>query len=298
MLLTRRLDPVLSAGARPLASCRYPCHVGGDNHFPKQFDDDFAVGLEEGNRAYFGRNVLRGLVDGIDDFVHARQDRWQRQRDSVGPVLLGSAMWIDDTELIDKIADLAAACVIVKKQGRGDRARRKQEQLHAVNDRTPGMPSSAFSELTGLAPTVDGRPAIVGPYDSMHFVVPTIRTLGYRAPSNRLVPILHAKLALLGDLWWRKEEQEMYDVDVLHFTPRRLWIASANFTKASRASLEFGYWTEDRDLVEGAERFLVRLMASSEGLDPEADAFSPDLAPFEFDDEAMAEALAELESGR
>jgi hypothetical protein len=33
---------------------------------------------------------------------------------------------------------------------------------------------------------------------------------------------------------------------------------------------------------------------SSEGLDPDADSFEPDLAPVEFDGEAMAEALAEM----
>jgi hypothetical protein len=34
-------------------------------------------------------------------------------------------------------------------------------------------------------------------------------------------------------------------------------------------------------------------MRYSEGLDPEADAFDPDLAPVEFDDAAMAEALGD-----
>jgi hypothetical protein len=50
---------------------------------------------------------------------------------------------------------------------------------------------------------------------------------------------------------------------------------------------------EEPELVEGAERFVVNLMRSSEDLDPEADSPDPDLAPVEFDDEAMAEALAE-----
>jgi hypothetical protein len=35
-------------------------------------------------------------------------------------------------------------------------------------------------------------------------------------------------------------------------------------------------------------------MRSSEGLDPDADSFEPDLAPVEFDDVAMAEALVEM----
>jgi hypothetical protein len=109
-----------------------------------------------------------------------------------------------------------------------------------------------------------------------------------------LPPIIHAKLALLGHLWWHDEGPLGHVEDVIGFTPRRLWVSSANFTRSSRGSLEFGFWTEDPALVDGAERFLIKLMRSSEGLDPAADAFEPDLVPIEFDDLAMAEAWAEL----
>jgi len=67
--------------------------------FPAVFDEQIFVGPEEGNEAYFGLNVLRGFVQGIEDFVELRQDRWRRYR-SLGPCLIGSAMWIDDAELI------------------------------------------------------------------------------------------------------------------------------------------------------------------------------------------------------
>jgi hypothetical protein len=77
---------------------------------------------------------------------------------------------------------------------------------------------------------------------------------------------MHAKLALLGHLWWH-DEGELGVEDVTGFAPRRLWISSANFTESSRRSLEFGYWTEDKALMEGAQRFLLRLIAASEGLE-------------------------------
>ena len=273
---------------------RYACQVEGASRFSDAFDDEFAIGLEEGNHAYFGRDVLRGLVAGIDEFIHDRQQRWQRFR-SLGPVLLGSAMWIDDEELIANLGELSAACIIVTKQGRKDSERRKLEPLIALNKRTPGMPIRAFAELSGLAPKVDGQPAIVGPYTPMDTaLVPTIRTLGYRRLNQRLPPIIHAKLALLGHLWWQDEGPLGHVDDVIGYTPRRLWVSSANFTRSSRANLEFGYWTEDAGLVAAAERFLVKLMRSSEGLDPAADAFEPDLAPIEFDDAAMAGAWAEM----
>lgn len=82
--------------------------------FTGEFDDEFPLGAE-GNSAYFGRNVLHGLVDGIDEFVEQRQIRWRRFR-SLGPAMLASAMWIDDPALIDKIGSLAGACIVVQKQ--------------------------------------------------------------------------------------------------------------------------------------------------------------------------------------
>ena len=268
---------------------------GGSNpSFSDEFDDDFALGAEEGNRAFFGRDVLRGLVDGIDDFVHLRQPRWRRRR-AIGPALLGSAMWIDDHALMDKLGDLSGASIVVTKQGRKDRDLAGLHRLQALNQRTPGMPIRALPGLGGLAPKVDGLPLVVGPYTPIdEGVVPTIRTLGYRKRGRHLPPIVHAKLALLGHLWWHDEGPLGHVEDVIGFAPRRLWVSSANFTNSSRRSLEFGYWTEDSALVEGVERFLVKLIGASEDLDPEADSPDPDLAPVEFDDEAMAEAAAEM----
>ena len=88
---------------------------GGEKRsFSDEWDDEFAVGLEEGNSAFLGRAVLRGLIAGIDDFIHLRQPRWRQFR-SLGPVLLGSAMWIDDSELISKLGELSGASIVVTK---------------------------------------------------------------------------------------------------------------------------------------------------------------------------------------
>jgi hypothetical protein len=244
-----------------------------------------------GIRRSFGRDVLRGLVDGIDDFIELREPRWRQFR-SLGPALLGSAMWIDDEDLIERLEALTAACIVVTKQDRGPRKLEKLARLRDLNERTSGMPIRAFPELGGLVPKVDGKPALVDPSSPFDdFVVPTVRTLGFRKQGN--VPIVHAKLALLGQLWWHDEGPLGHVEDVIGFTPRRLWISSANFTRSSRSSLEFGYWTEEPELMNGAARFLVNLMRLSEDLDPEADSPDPVLAPVDFDDGAMAEALAE-----
>jgi hypothetical protein len=131
---------------------------------PEDFDAEFGVGPEDGNKAYFGRNVLRGLVDGIDDFIQLRQPRWKQYR-TVGPAMLASAMWIDDPELIDKLGELSGASVVVTKQGGHASMLRRLEALQELNDRTPGLPVRAFAGLMGLGPTLDGEPTVVGPYD-------------------------------------------------------------------------------------------------------------------------------------
>jgi hypothetical protein len=269
---------------------------GRQRLFPKEFDHTFAVGPKPGNNAFFGLNVLQGLVDGIDDFINERQPRWQPRVRLRSPALLGSSVWIEDGALIDKISDLYAACIVVKKQGRKQGAVEKLAKLTALNKQTPGMPVQAFSALSGLAPKVDGTAVTVGPYDAYPYEgsIPTIRTLGFRQRGhNDSPPIPHAKLALLGHLWSHDEGALGNDEDVVGFDARRLWISSANFTSSSRRNIEFGYWTEDPALIQGAERFLVKLMGSSEALDPDSDLFDPELVEVDFDDEAMAAAMWE-----
>jgi len=147
--------------------------------------------------------------------------------------------------------------------------------------------------MTELMPKVDGKPMTVGPYDAMGADVPSVRSLGFRARRPALVPIIHAKMALLGHFWWHDEGPIGNVEDVLGFTAKRLWVSSANFTRGSRRSLEFGYWTEDPALVEGAQRFLLRLIAASEAIDAAPEHLDPELVRVEYDDEAMADALAE-----
>src|SRR5207248_1118531 len=133
-------------------------------------------GSDGRDSAFFGLDVLRGLIDGIEE--HGQDPRWRSR--SLGPVLLGSSMWIDDDELIDKLGSLRA-CIVVTKQGRDQRKLDKLQRLRGLNERTAGVPIRAFPGLGGLAPKVDGEPEVVGPYSQFgDTVLPTIRTLGYR----------------------------------------------------------------------------------------------------------------------
>jgi hypothetical protein len=263
--------------------------------FPSSFDDEFPA-EPDGQRAYVGLDVLRGLITGIDQAIEAhRQERSARK---LGPVLIGVSPWLTDPELIGKLRELTGACIVITKQGRSARDLEQLRDLHELNANTAGLPVDAFPELVQLAQHVDEKPVLVGPYDRVgELVIPTVRTLGFRrqASESGYVPLMHAKLALLGELWWHDEDALGYVADVSGFRARRLWVSSANFTVSSRASLEYGLWTEDPALLEGMERFLLRLVAASEGL-AGADEPAPQFLPVDYDDEAMREAMAEIES--
>jgi hypothetical protein len=120
----------------------------------------------------------------------------------------------------------------------------------------------------------------------------TARAIGYRKTGNRLVPILHTKMALLGEVWWHDEDGLGGVADVTGFRSQRLWVSSANGTASSRGDLECGFWIHDPALLREAQRFLVGLLRHSEDFDPDADDLEPGLAEPAYDDAAFAEALA------
>ncbi len=276
----------------------------GNAEFQDNLYLDFVVELtaEEGNRAFFGRNVLQGLVDGIDDFVHERQARWERHSHRVGaPVMLGCSPWVNDDKLINAIEALVGACIVTSKGPRTAGGRAATERLRELNERTNGLELRALSGLAEMAPRAGGQPRLIGPYDRIHddhASLSTFRTIGFRRVGRDRPPIAHAKLALLGNICWTDEHPAGYVDDYVWFSPRRLWVSSANFTYASRRSLEIGYWTEDADLVRAVERFLVGLIGASEDIDSASDGLDPERAPVDYDDPAMAEAWAEHQQAR
>lgn len=249
------------------------------------FDDlylDFTVelGEESGNRGWFGRNVLDGLTEGIDDFVHQRQPRSERRSHRIGaPVMLGCSPWVNDDKLLAAIEALPGACILVSKHRRTPGGDAGAGRLGEINERTAGIELRALSSLSDMAPKIVGRPRIIGPYDTVHHEgasLSTFRTIGFRKTGRDSPPIAHAKIALLGHICWTDEHPAGFVDDYVWFQARRVWVLSANFTYGSRKSLEFGYWTEDEDMVRAFERFVIGLIVASEDLDSEADAVDPD----------------------
>lgn len=278
-----------------MKQCR---NVSGVNdkglQFPPIFDVITTFGPNGSGEACFGTNVLRRLTSGIDEFLTDPQRRWEQYR-SLGPVLLGAVPWLTDGELLDQIANVEHACVVITKQprgGAGQGALRRLAQIAAED----GIWTGHFYELSELAyPLDDGTRPVLGPSSGMPDVtIPAIRSLGFRSQDNQRVPLLHAKIFLLGHLWWHDEDALGGAADVTGFKPKRLWLASANGTLASRNHLEFGMWTEDPDLLRAARQFLLRLIGESETFDPDSDTYRPELVNVDYDDDAMAEASLAL----
>ncbi|WP_432937440.1 hypothetical protein ACQPXM_25080 [Kribbella sp. CA-253562] len=256
-----------------------------DFTFPDHIDQKIATAAGD---AAFGRNVLATLVDGLQDA--SRRPRTDRQW---GPGVLGCSMWMDDPELIDVLSHMANVCVVITKQLQN---KYTKPTLKSLTDlaATKGILQAAYPELAELAPRQNGQPLIVGPsgpswVDTSE--IGAVREVGFRKVGNQLVPIVHAKIMLLGRMAWTDEHPSGDVGDYHYFVPEKLWIGSANFTKSSRTSLEMGLWTTDKDLIAGARDWLLTLVGLSEPLGSGPDVLDPELLSVEYDEAAIAEYL-------
>jgi hypothetical protein len=240
--------------------------------------------------AVFGLNVLERLVSELE--VAASAPRSSRLW---GPGVLGCAMWMDDPELLDVLERMANVCVVVTKQARSKYRRPHTEALQDLATKA-GLAQRAFHELAELAPHDAGRPTIVGPFGTGwdDNEIAGVREVGFRKLGDRLVPIVHAKILLLGDMYWTDEHPAGAVADIIGFRPRRLWLGSANFTKSSRSSLEMGMWTSDPAMLAAARDWLLSMVAISEPLGLGEDLMAPELLPVEYDDDAIVEYLREV----
>lgn len=248
------------------------------------FEDLFSW-KPSGSDVYYGTDVLSGLVSGMDAFIDECRSPADSRRPKT-PALIGSAMWIDDDQLLLALEKFYGLCITIQKQNR------KTSHLASGTD-ISGMPARALPYLRHRRPAANGEPELIGPYDGPldDLVVGPFRAFGIRrSPKEKHVPILHAKLALLGYTWWYEDD---FSYENQAFTPCKLWISSANFTKASRKSLEFGFWSSDEELMRQAKIFLEIVMGNSESVDPSSGQWAPELLEPDLDNDAFAEAAHE-----
>jgi hypothetical protein len=174
-----------------------------DTSFPSGFNHAIPVTGAGVGPAYFGTDVLGGLVDGIDQYRCEMPNRGHVR--SLGPAVLGAFLWLDDEELINALAEYPAGCIVVSKQQEKAEKRRENKQrtferLRQFGEQK-GLHTQAFPELSDLAPRENSQPLIVGPGTELPDVaIPMFRSIGFRRTSDQLVPILHTKMVLLGNL--------------------------------------------------------------------------------------------------
>ncbi|MEP7194323.1 MAG: hypothetical protein ABI903_15850 [Actinomycetota bacterium] len=242
-------------------------------------------------QAVFGLDVLAELIKGLEEQLAAPPGFR-----SLGRAALGSAMWMSDPELIDVLDRMANVCVVVRKQTR-DRYKQPDVAKLKLLAENGGLTQRAFPELAELAPRGgDGRAAVVGPFGPDHSegVISAVRELGFRSTSrDKLVPMVHAKVMLVGELWWHDEHPFGYSADMMGFRPHQLWVGSPNFTTSSRASLEMGMWTSDPAMLNAARDWLLALIEMSEPLEFGSDHLEPEYLPVDYDDAAIREYMSE-----
>lgn len=259
--------------------------------FPAIFDEQVELS-PQGCRWLVGRDVLGGLVAGIDEFIEGREQRWRCPRDG-SPVILAAAPWFNDPDLIDAVGRLGGAAIVASKKMVGRAP--DLALLKGLAARTSGLPLTAFPDLAELAPREEGEPRIVGPYDGWAgTMLESVRVLGFRPrKGGDWPPLAHTKVALLGHLIWTDDLAGLPDLgEHVFFRAKRVWRGSTNFTVGARVGLEEGGWSEDPPLLALFERYLLRLLAWSEPLDG-ADELVPELASVVYDDDAFAELMAE-----
>jgi hypothetical protein len=73
-------------------------------------------------------------------------------------------------------------------------------------------------------------------------------------------------------------------------------LGSANATKSSRKSLEYGIWLDDAQVLREARNFMIMLLKYSESLDSPDDVFEPEFLERPWDDDTFYEYMREFGS--
>ena len=96
--------------------------------------------------------------------------------------------------MVDRLLRFGSSCIVINKP---ERVYAEPWQVRRLHDEGPGFPPTVLPEFDWLAPREDGRPAVLGPYDDPgREALKSVRVTG--VPQGRAVPLVHAKLLLLG----------------------------------------------------------------------------------------------------
>lgn len=269
-----------------------PGPLGGYEQFGSWSGRTFPWGPDGRSRAWFGGEVVDRLVELLDE--HAERVRDGPSHGAPQPAVLGCSPWLDNPEILDRLAT-RMACIVVAKAL--DRNGLPPAPLQRLADSGNAFPMRALPRLHDLAPLeAQGGPFVVGPHrmlPSEDLAVGPVRVVGYRPRSKGRLPILHSKLLVLGELVWVDEHPSGQAIDERHFFPWGAWFGSANLTGGSAKHLEMAVWVQDVEFCRLAIHYIGSLIAFSEPLGSETAGPEPDMTAVAWDDAAFADYLAE-----
>ncbi len=233
-----------------------------------------------------GVNVIEALAQGIAAFPQMVHDRFPARAMAV-PVAIGCVPWLDDEKVIGALLGVGQQCIILDKSAKPERSKRLLEEGRGLWQPLLGLEELGPSQLTGEPPWIrpEGMPG------ERH--LDAVRVVGWRKNTKigKFVPLLHAKLLVLAVAY-----EVEWDYGYLQrLKPLRVWLGSANWTSASRASIEVGTWCDDGVLADEALRFVTSVVRISEPRGAAADEPSPELVAGQWDDEAFADWAAEYD---
>jgi hypothetical protein len=216
-------------------------------------------------RAWFGSEVVGGVVEVLDSHVQTVADRYH----STAPAALGCVPRFTHGDIADRLARLDACCIVVDEGARS----LPQRLVNAGNPFPIVLPGVRSRYPVDQA----GEAGVVGPYSGEpQFAVGPVRAVG---SGNELQkPLLHTKLLVLGYLTGH---------EIGHgptFEPLSVWWGSANWTETAQSHLETGVWSDDQALARLATGFLDDLISFSEPIAGTSPGPVPDLLAVDHDE--------------
>lgn len=271
--------------------------VGGHPIFQRWTGRSWSWGPNDSYEGFFGGEVLRGLTDGLDHFLDS--EHWSRRRK---PCVVGCTPWLTDGAVVERLMRFSECCIVINKPELvPDDLRSFDAEIRHLHEAGRGLNRDLLRGIdsTTMAPKFAGEPVTLGPSGPYtdcepETVFQSVRVAGIRKTDGRTIPLAHAKLLLVGFAGWTDEHPSGYAVEHWWFEPRRLWLGSTNFTFNARRSLEFGIWVDDLEMLRQATEFLTDLLAYSEPWGSKSVWPDPELAPYDYDEEAMWEAVREM----
>ncbi len=240
--------------------------------------------------AAFGGAALDDLAAGIRE-VAAEVRLRSRPKAPLVPAALGAVYRLSDQAVVDALLELGVSCIAVDKGVAG----KLPHHLSRYLDNASGVPHEAigFGDVAPLDD--DGRPPVVSPgfMPGAELAIGPLRWVGYIESGRQSLPLMHAKVLVAGAIALPDEYLEDWSLTEAHFRPMRVWLGSANWTRAARNHLEIGLWSKEPALVEKCYDFVLSVLKFSEPSDAPSPTPTRDLLDADWDDAGFAEYLAD-----